>query len=86
MNQPDIKNVQRSLRTSRKLDAKVIKGYRTNPKMTIKDAYILALTYATKDIELDIEDEERILADMKRAKAAQLKRKGKGKKGKAVAK
>jgi len=79
MNQPDIRNVQRSIRTSRKLDAKVIKGYRTNPKMTIKDAYILALTYATKDIELDIEDEERILADMKRAKA-------KIRKGKAVAK
>ena len=79
MNQPDIRNVQRSIRTSRKLDAKVIKGYRTNPKMTIKDAYILALTYATKDIELDIEDEERILADMKRAKA-------KFRKGKAVAK
>ena len=85
MNQPDIRNVQRSIRTSRKLDAKVIKGYRTNPKMTIKDAYILALTFATKDIELDIEDEERILADMKRARAALLKS-GKGKKGKAVAK
>ncbi len=80
MNQPDINNVQRSIRTSRKLDAKVLKGFRANAKMTVKDAYILALTYATRGIELTVEDEERILEDMRREKAkrrrAAAKRKG----------
>jgi len=80
MNSPNINNVQRSIRTSRKLDAKVLKGFRANAKMTVKDAYILALTYATRDIELTLEDEERIIEDMRREEAKRrrvaAKRKG----------
>ena len=69
-NQPDIKNVQRGLRVERELDAKVLKKFRLDESMTVKDAYILALQFATKDIELTAEDNEKIAADKRAAKNA----------------
>ena len=71
-NQPDPKNVQRALRVERELDAKVLKKFRTDDSMSVKDAYIFALMFATKNVELSAEDHERIAQD-KRAAAAKLK-------------
>ena len=66
-NQPSAKNVQRGLRVQRPLDAKVIKKFRTDKKMTIKDAYILALMFATKDTELSSAEYQQIAEETKRA-------------------
>lgn len=83
MNQPDAKNVQRSIRVPRKLDAKVLKAFRGSPSMKVKDVYILALTYATRDVELTLEEEEQVVADIRAARAAiqagKKKQKGAGK-------
>ena len=67
-NQPDIKNVQRGLRVDRELDAKVLKRFRVDDSMTIKDAYILALQFATRKVELSPEDHEKIAAEKRAAK------------------
>ena len=66
-NQPSAKNVQRGLRVQRPLDAKVIKKFRTDENMTIKDAYILALMYATRNIELTSDEYQRIAEETKKA-------------------
>ncbi len=65
-NQPSIDNVQRGLRVQRELDAKILKKFRVDDSMTIKDAYILALMYAARGIELYAADNEKI-AKYKRA-------------------
>lgn len=72
-NQPDINNVQRGLRVDRELDAKVLKGFRVDESMTMKDAYILALQFATRKIELTPEDHEKIAAEKRAAKNATKK-------------
>lgn len=74
-NQPDINNVQRGLRVQRELDAKVLKQFRFE-NMTVKDAYILALTYATRKVELTEEDHEKIAAEKRAAKNAKNTKKG----------
>lgn len=66
-NSPSIENIQRGLRVQRELDAKVIKGFRLDSKMSIKDSYILALQFATRNIVLDAEDNEKIAADKRKA-------------------
>lgn len=66
-NQPDVRNIQRAIRVPRELDARVTKRFRMGG-MTIKDAYILALQYATKDVQLDAADHLRIAADIQKAK------------------
>lgn len=72
-NQPSINNVQRALRVDRELDAKILRKFRVDDSLTVKDAYILALMFAAKDVTLTAEDNERI-ADEKRA--ASCKKKG----------
>lgn len=69
-NQPDVKNVQRGLRVERTLDAKVLKRFYDPETMTLKDAYILALQFATRNVELSPEDHERIAAEIRAAKIA----------------
>ena len=67
-NSPDINNVQRGLRIDRELDAKVLKKFKLDDDMTVKDVYILALQYATKDVELDEEDNKRIAEEKRIAR------------------
>lgn len=67
-NQPDKKNIQRGLRVDRELDAKVLKKFRTDDRMTVKDAYINALLFATMKVVLTAEDHERIAAEIRAAK------------------
>ena len=74
-NMPNANNVQRALRVRRELDAKVLKRFRADEKMTIKDAYILALIYATRNVELTA-DEYRKIADETEKEKARI-RKGK---------
>lgn len=74
-NSPSIENVQRGLRVQRELDAKVVKGFRLDRKMSIKDSYILALQFATRNITLDAEDNERIAADKRKAASKKGKNK-----------
>lgn len=69
-NQPSIDNVQRGLRVQRELDAKILKKFRVDNSMTIKDAYILALMFAARGIELDATDNEKIAKDKRNAKNA----------------
>ena len=71
-NQPSIKNVQRALRVDRELDAKVLKRFKTDDDMSVKDAYIFALMFATKNVVLTAEDHEKIAAE-KRAASMKLK-------------
>lgn len=73
-NQPDINNVQRGLRIDRELDAKVAKRFRIDESMTLKDAYVLALQFATRGVELDEDDLAKIIQDKKNAKAKLSKR------------
>lgn len=75
-NQPDINKVQRGQRIDRELDAKVLKKFRLDTKMTVKDAYILALTFATKDVELTPEELEKIAEEKRAAKRLLKIRKG----------
>ena len=66
-NRPSPENVQRAIRVDRELDAKVLKRFRVDDDMTVKDAYILALQFATRKVELDPEDLERIAAEKRAA-------------------
>lgn len=75
-NQPKIDNVQRGLRIDRELDAKVLKKFRTDEDMTVKDAYIVALIYATRKVELTPEDLEKIAADKRAASMKKNEKKG----------
>ena len=68
-NQPKAENVQRALRVQRELDAKVLKRFRADEKMTVKDAYIFALMFATRKVELTPEEYRQIAADTEAAKA-----------------
>ena len=68
-NQPSPHKVQRALRVQRELDAKVLKRFRDDENMTVKDAYIFALMFATRNVELTAEEYERIAEDTRRAKA-----------------
>lgn len=72
-NMPAPKNVQRALRVQRDLDAKVTKRFRQDESMTVKDAYILALQYATRDVQLTADEYRKIAEDIEKAK----KRRGK---------
>lgn len=67
-NQPNPGNVQRALRVQRELDAKVIKKFRADDDMTVKDTYILALQYATRKVELTAEDFKKIAEETAKAK------------------
>ena len=67
-NQPDINKVQRGQRIDRELDSKVLKKFKLDSTMTVKDAYILALTFATRDIELTPEELETIAEEKRAAK------------------
>ena len=66
-NRPSPENVQRAIRVDRGLDAKVLKRFRVDEDMTVKDAYILALQFATRKVELTPEEHERIAADKRAA-------------------
>ena len=68
-NQPKAENVQRALRVQRELDAKVLKRFRTDDSMTVKDAYILALMYATRKVELTAEEYRKSAAATEEAKS-----------------
>ena len=72
-NQPDPSKIQRALRVQRELDAKVLKRFRADESMSVKDAYILALQFSTHNVELSAE-EYRKIADA--VEAAKLKMKG----------
>ena len=67
-NQPNAKNVQRALRVQRELDAKVLKRFRADETMTVKDAYILALQFATRKVELTAEEYRKIADETEKAK------------------
>lgn len=67
-NRPSPENVQRAIRVDRELDAKVLKRFKVDEDMTVKDAYILALQFATRKVELDPEDLEKIAADKRAAR------------------
>ena len=81
--QPSVNNVQRALRCDRELDAKILKRFRATPDMTVKDAYVIALLFATRGVELDDEDYQRIAADKRAAREAirigKMKKKGSAK-------
>lgn len=66
-NQPNINNVQRSVRVPRELDAKVWKRF-GDEGMTVKDAYLVALEFATMKVTLTAEDHERIASEIRAAK------------------
>ena len=68
-NQPDAKNVQRAIRVQRELDAKVLKRFRADEDMPVKDAYILALQFATRKVELTAEEYRKIADETEKAKA-----------------
>lgn len=68
-NSPSIENVQRGIRVDRELDAKIVKKFRVDESMSVKDAYILALQFAARGIVLTAEDNERIADDKRKAKA-----------------
>ena len=70
-NQPNPENVQRAIRVQRELDAKVLKRFRADGD-TVKDAYILALMFATRKVELTPEEYHEIAEETEKA------RKGKG--------
>ncbi len=67
-NMPSVKNIQRALRVQRDLDAKVSKRFRQDESMTVKDAYILALQYATRDVQLTPDEYRKIAEDIEKAK------------------
>ena len=72
-NQPDAKNVQRALRVQRELDAKVLKRFRADESMTVKDAYILALQFATRKVELTADEYRKIADETEKAKSRNRK-------------
>ena len=67
-NQPKAENVQRALRVQRELDAKVLKKFRTDDSMTVKDAYIFALMFATRKVELTADEYRKIAEDTEKAR------------------
>ena len=67
-NMPDTKNIQRSIRVQRVLDAKILKRFRVDADMAVKDAYILALQYATRKVELTAEEHRKIAQEIDAAK------------------
>lgn len=67
-NQPKAENVQRALRVQRELDAKVLKKFRADEKMTVKDAYIFALMFATRKDELTADEYRKIAEDTEKAR------------------
>ena len=67
-NQPKAENVQRALRVQRELDAKVLKRFRDDDKMTVKDAYVFALMFATRNVALSAEDYRRIAGETEAAR------------------
>lgn len=67
-NQPKAENVQRALRVQRELDAKVLKRFRADKTMTVKDAYIFALMFATRNVELTAEEYRKIAEETEAAK------------------
>ena len=67
-NQPKAENVQRALRVQRELDAKILKRFRADETMTVKDAYIFALMFATRNVELTAEEYRKIARDTEAAK------------------
>lgn len=67
-NQPKASNVQRALRVQRELDAKVLKRFRADKSMTVKDAYVFALMYATRNVKLTAEEYRKIADDTEAAK------------------
>lgn len=67
-NQPKAENVQRALRVQRELDAKVLKKFRADEKMTVKDAYIFALMFATRKVELTADEYRKIAEDTEKAR------------------
>ena len=67
-NQPNAKNVQRALRVQRELDAKVLKRFRADESMTVKDAYILALQFATRKVSLTADEYRKIADETEKAK------------------
>lgn len=68
-NMPSVKNIQRALRVQRDLDAKVSKRFRQDESMTVKDAYILALQYATRDVQLTPDEYRKIAEDIEKARS-----------------
>jgi len=73
-NSPKIKNVQRGLRVDRELDAKVLRKFRVDDSMSVKDAYVLALRFATRKVSLTVEDHERIIQEKRLASAKMHKK------------
>ena len=67
-NMPDVRNIQRALRVQRDLDAKVAKRFRQDESMTVKDAYILALQYATRGVQLTPDEYRKIAEDIEKAR------------------
>lgn len=67
-NQPKPENVQRALRVQRELDAKVLKRFRTDEDMTVKDAYIFALMFATRKVKLTADEYRQIAKDTEKAR------------------
>ena len=67
-NQPNPSNVQRALRVQRELDAKILKKFRADDAMTVKDAYILALQYSTRKVELTPEEYRKIADETAKAR------------------
>ena len=67
-NQPKAENVQRALRVQRELDAKVLKKFRTDEHMTVKDAYIFALMFATRKTVLTADEYRKIAEDTEKAR------------------
>lgn len=67
-NQPSPNNVQRALRVQRELDAKILKKFRADDNMTVKDAYILALEFSTRKVELTAEEYRKIAEETELAR------------------
>ena len=72
-NQPKAENVQRSLRVQRELDAKVLKRFRADERMSVKDAYILALQFATRKVALTADEYRKIADETEAARAKSRK-------------
>lgn len=66
-NQPNPGNVQRALRVQRELDAKILKKFRADDDMTVKDAYILALEFSTRKVELTADEYRKIAEETAKA-------------------
>ena len=67
-NQPDPNKIQRAIRVPRELDVQILKKYRIDSSHTVKDAYILALMDATRNVILTAKDHKQIAKAIKEAK------------------